>query len=175
MKPGEKVLRVLDVLTNIATIGAACAIIAVVWFRYGPSRQHQGVQPPGIETGAHVPIEGIDWKRSQRTVVLVLSTQCHFCTESAGFYREISKRRHPDVLKLVAVFREDVEAGRKFLSDHAIDVDEVLQRPVETTGAKGTPALLLVDAAGNLNKAWMGRVPPTIEQEILEQLPRSTS
>jgi hypothetical protein len=100
----------------------------------------------------------------------VLSTQCRYCVESAGFYREVAKRRRPDVLEVVAVFREDVAQGRRFLAEHAIAVDEVLQQAVETTGTQGTPALLLVDATGHLDKAWLGRVPPQVEQEILARL-----
>ena len=170
MKTGERALRILDVVTTVATLCAACALLAVIWARYGPGATNGPPRPTAIEVGAHAPIEGIDWKGSHSTMVLVLSTHCHFCVESTGFYQEIARRREPNVLRVVAVFNEDVGAARSFLSEHAIPVDAVLQQSPAKTGIRGTPTLLLVDAAGKVTKAWLGKVASATEKEILDRL-----
>jgi hypothetical protein len=178
VKGVEKSLRILDILTNIAIVAAACAIIAIGWFRYG-SAAAVGKPPDlrpsiGLKAGNSVPIGGIDWSQSRSTVVLVLSTSCQFCAESAAFYRQISMRRNPE-LKVVAVFREDVTAGRAFLSEHGVDVDGVVQQSPEELRIRGVPALLVVSPAGTLTKAWVGKVGPATEKEILRQLPTAGS
>jgi hypothetical protein len=168
-----RVVRALDILSNIATIGAAVAVVAVCWVRFHPTRPDQNVIQGGIgiKTGARVPIEGVDWNRGKTTVVLVLSTHCQFCTQSIPFYREISARRQPNGLRVVAVFPEDAEKGRSFLSQQGLQVDEVVQTPFYKIGVKGTPTLLLVDAAGMLTRGWLGKLSSSGEREILQALP----
>jgi hypothetical protein len=174
LKTSGKALRILDVVTTVATLCAACALLAVIWVQYGPGARRAASGPSRITAGTHAPIDGVDWKDSQSTVVLVLSTQCHFCVESTPFYQQISRRREPNVLRVVAVFNEDIGAARSYLSQHAIPVDEVLRQSPEKTGIRGTPALLLVDAAGTVTKAWHGKVAAATEKEILDRLsPRS--
>jgi len=34
---------------------------------------------------------GVDWKNNQRTLVLAISTTCHYCTESAFFSADSEK------------------------------------------------------------------------------------
>lgn len=172
MRIGEKLLRGLDALTNIAILGAAVAVMAIGWYRYGPGTT--GAAPErraaiSIKTGGQVPVEGVDWKGNRRTVVLVLSTTCPHCADSASFYRQISAHRKKG-LRIVAVFAEAVPTAQSFLSEHQVEVDQVLQRPPDKIGVRGVPAVLLVGATGKLDGAWLGKVGPSTEEKILRQL-----
>jgi hypothetical protein len=171
MNLGSKRLEVLDAATNVAILFVAFTIIALAWFKFGPNATAGAVvEPLSVKAGQRVKINGIDWGRSQNTVLLVLSTQCHFCAEGVPFYRTISSRRKPDVFRVVAIFPEDVAAGRKFLSEHEIEVDDVIQQSLKTVGAKGTPTLLVVNRSGALRAAWIGKIGAGAEHEILRQM-----
>src|SRR5262245_574333 len=43
--------------------------------------------------GKAISLPDTDWKKGDQTLVLVLSTGCHFCTESAPFYKEVIQKR----------------------------------------------------------------------------------
>jgi hypothetical protein len=121
--------------------------------------------------GKAISLPDTDWKRSDRTLVFVLSTGCHFCTESASFYKElVQKRAKQGNTRLVAVLPQPVDAGRKYLSDLGIAVDDVRQLPPNSIGVHGTPTLLLVNKDGVVTNAWQGKLPPSKETEVLSHL-----
>jgi hypothetical protein len=172
MNPGTRPAQMLDVLTNIATLAAACAVIVVSWSRSSATStpERRAANRPSVQTGIPVSIADVDWKLSRETAVLVLSTHCSYCVDSTAFYREISKRRKSGALRLDAVFTDELSAGKTFLSRHNLDVDQVLHQPLEGTGFKGTPTLLLVDTLGTLVEAWAGKVPSSVEETVLQRL-----
>src|SRR6266403_2612076 len=57
---------------------------------------------PSIQAGTKISLVGIDWSKSDRTVVLALSTGCHYCSESAPFYQKL-QQQNPNNVRLVAV------------------------------------------------------------------------
>jgi hypothetical protein len=121
--------------------------------------------------GKAISLPGTDWKRSDRTLVFVLSTGCHFCTESASFYKELAqKRAKQGNTRLVAVLPQPVDAGRKYLSDLGIAVDDVKQLPPNSIGVHGTPTLLLVNKDGVVTNAWRGKLPADKERDVIARL-----
>ena len=111
----------------------------------------------------------VDWKASDQTLVLVLSTTCHFCSESAPFYKDIIQKRRAGT-RLIAVLPQSVEAGRKYLSDLGIAVDEVRQAPPSSLGVRGTPTLLLVNKEGVITGSWVGKLHQQKELEVIARL-----
>jgi thioredoxin-related protein len=123
--------------------------------------------------GKAISLPDTNWKRSDQTLVLVLSTGCHFCTESASFYKElVQKRAKQENTRLVAVLPQPVDAGSKYLSNLGIAVDDVRQLAPNSLGVRGTPTLLLVNKEGVVTNAWLGKLPPTKEAEVLSRLKR---
>ena len=114
-----------------------------------------------------------DIAKDKRTLVLALSTQCHFCTESAPFFQRVRKETAKD-LKMVAVLPQPVNDSHKYLESEGVQVDEVRQARLNTIGVRGTPTLLFVDRSGTVKEAWQGRLLPDQEEEVLAAL-RSAS
>src|SRR4051812_27181887 len=56
-----------------------------------------------------IKLPGIDWSKNEQTLVMAISSTCHFCTESAAFYREIRARSR---VHTVAVLPQTVNEGR---------------------------------------------------------------
>jgi thioredoxin-related protein len=111
----------------------------------------------------------VDWKASDQTLVLVLSTTCHFCTESTPFYKQVIQKRKGRT-RLIAVLPQSVEAGRKYLADLGIAVDDVRQAPPSSLGVQGTPTLLLVNKDGVITSSWRGKLRPEKELEVIAKL-----
>ena len=114
-------------------------------------------------------LPGVDWARNGRTLILAISTKCHFCTESAPFFQRIGKERAKGV-RLLAVFPQPVADSQKYLQSEAVQVDDVRHTTLASIGVRGTPTLLLVDKNGTVDDAWQGKLPADGEKEVLAAL-----
>ena len=114
-------------------------------------------------------LTGVDYQKNGRTLVLALSTQCHFCTESAPFFRKLSESVRPNV-KMVAVLPQPVPEGEQYLSGEGLQVDLVKQESLSRLGIRGTPTMLLINAAGIVSKVWVGKLEAKQQQQVLSLL-----
>ena len=133
-------IKKLEVLANIAVIITSVILCSVLIKKYifSPTKQEASVEAiqskssassasrrPSIQAGTKVSLPGIDWSKSTRTVVLALSTTCHFCSESAPFYQELQQQK-PNSVRLVAVLPQPVEDSRNYLNKLGVSVTDVV-------------------------------------------------
>ncbi|MBZ5670300.1 MAG: thioredoxin family protein [Acidobacteriia bacterium] len=158
-------------LANVATIVVSVLLSVVlvkVFLLPQPSPAPNLAQPRvGMNLGQSLP--GIDWAKNKRTLVLALSTQCHFCTESAPFFQRIQKETAKN-LKMVAVLPQAVRDGHRYLEGVGVRVDDVRQAQLSEIGVTGTPTLLLVNGKGTVADVWQGKLQPDQEAAVLEVL-----
>lgn len=165
--------RKLEVLANVCIVAVALLLGAVlVKIHLLPKGEAAPPPPPSqLQPGSRLPLADINWADNGQTLLLVLSDTCHYCTESADFYKRLAQERAAhDSPRLVAVLPQEVERGRAYLDKLGVSVDQVLQAPVNSVGARGTPALILVDGAGAVTESWVGKLPPDRESEVLGKL-----
>lgn len=112
----------------------------------------------------------IDWKQSNQTLVLAVSSTCHFCSESAPFYKTLASNKGDT--RIVAVLPQSVEEGRKYLSKLGVAVDDIKQAPLNEIGVSGTPSLILVDNSGVVKNFWLGKLSVEKEQIVLDAVRR---
>ena len=110
----------------------------------------------------------IAWNQNGQTLILALSRNCHFCTESAPFYKQLSQSKGNT--HLVALLPQSVEEGREYLEHLGVSVDQVKQFSLEEIGVSGTPTLLLVDTSGVIKNRWVGKLSPEQEATVLSVL-----
>lgn len=166
----------LENLASLATILVSLLLSAVlvkVFLLPQPGPAPNPAQPhPGMSLKQSLP--GVDWAKNKRTLILAISTQCHFCTESAPFFQRIQKERAKDV-KMVAVLPQAVEESRKYLEGEGVQVDDVKQATLNAIGVIGTPTLLLVDGKGTVAQVWEGKLQPDQEGGVLAVLNKNAS
>jgi hypothetical protein len=121
-----------------------------------------------VRSGDAVNLPGIDWRENGRTLLLALSTTCHFCTESGPFYRRIGEGRGDT--RLVALFPQGVGEGRRYLRELGVEVNEVGQASLGDLGLSGAPTLIMVDGGGKVLKTWVGLLPSDAEKGVLDLL-----
>ncbi|MFN2597666.1 MAG: peroxiredoxin family protein [Pyrinomonadaceae bacterium] len=118
-------------------------------------------------------IPGVDWAGSGQTLVLAVSDSCHFCSESADFYRRLAQEKAwPGSVRLIAVLPQEVDRGREYLDKLGVSVDQVEQAQLSSIGVRGTPTLLLIDSTGSLKTSWVGKLTPDKEGEVLNRVVR---
>jgi thiol-disulfide isomerase/thioredoxin len=114
-------------------------------------------------------LPGIDWSKSTRTVVLALSTTCHFCSESGPFYQKLQQQK-PNSVRLVAVLPQPVEDSRNYLSKLGVSGADVVQSSLASVGVSGTPTLLLIDNQGSVTDSWVGKLSESEAARVIAQL-----
>lgn len=169
----------LELLVNVAIIIVAMllgTVLARPLYVLPIPKQPDGVQSTLIKPGTKLSLSGLDWNKGDQTLLMVLSTNCRFCTESSPFYQRLVQQKggRGDV-RLVAVLPQSVIEAQKYLSDHDISVDEVRQSVPGAFYANATPTLILVDRTGSVVESWAGKLPPQKELEVLDRFLRNTA
>ena len=65
---------------------------------------------------------------------------------------------------------QSTDAGRKYLSELGVTIEDVRQLPLNAVGVAGTPTLILVDKEGTVKKVWIGKLPESAQSEVISQL-----
>lgn len=161
----------IELCANVAIIVVALLLVAVLVKRFLPSSTASNQSATTVAVGTKVPLTDTDWGKNGRTMLLVLSTQCHFCTESASFYQRLAQERATlNNVRLVAVLPQTVGDSQQYLSKLGITVDEIKQSSLNSMGVSGTPTLILADNTGSVSGAWVGKLPADKEAEVLGRL-----
>lgn len=162
----------IELFANIAIILVAISLVAVLGKRFVFTRPAPSPPPDSQQlVGQKFALPDVDWSRSNKTLVLVLSDKCHFCTESAPFYqRVVRERAQRESFRLTAVFPQAVSDGRRYLDGLGVAIEEIRQASPDSIGVRGTPTLLIVNNAGVVTDSWIGKLPLETEAEVLSRL-----
>jgi hypothetical protein len=164
--------RKIEIFANVAIIGVALVLAGTLVRTYilprpvvNSSVQNAQLIHPGTRFSSQV----VDWGKNNQTLVLALSQKCHYCSESANFYKRIVESHSRDT-RLIALLPQDAPTGQKYLQDLGVSVDEVKQASLDSIGVQGTPTLLLVDKDGVVQNVWIGKLSENEESEVLAKL-----
>jgi len=169
----DNILKKTELLANIAIIIVAILLGGVLVKRYlltSDEAFDDRNSVSRIAAGTKVSLPEIDWAKSDRTLLLVLSKGCHFCSESAPFYQRLVLDTDGRGVQLVAVLPQDVNEGRQYLNELGVAINEIRQSPLDSLGVGGTPTLILVNREGVVTDSWVGKLPPDKESEVLDRL-----
>jgi len=157
---------------SIMLVAILFSVVLLKSYSGQPTPKKDQPSPPPVtqkllQKGDVLTIPKVNWQNGQ-TLLLALSTSCHFCTDSAPFYQRLSKD-HGDA-RLVAVFPQEQDQGENYLTRLGVKVDDVEQASFMDLGISGTPTLILVDSTGKVVNKWEGALPPNRESEVVGQL-----
>ena len=167
--------KTVKVTINIAITLAVLSIV------FGKNYLLSSVQPdarspesPAVTAGTRLSLQDVNWTENKRTLLMVLSDGCRFCTESAEFYKKLlQERAKRNDVRIVAVLPQEIRVARAYLNKLGVSVDDVMQSPLNVVGVKGTPTLILVDDEGVIRGSWLGKLPAEKELEVLNRLRES--
>jgi len=160
----------LEVAVNVAIL-CVCVLIGVIGVKkfllHSPDTA--ALMP---QKGTRLELAGVDWSRADRTLVMALSTQCHFCSESAGFYQRLLPAATVSKVPVVAVFPQPTNEARAYWTSQNLPLGgvDLEQAPMERIRVSGTPTLIVVDRKGLILRAWAGKLPAQGEAEVIKAI-----
>jgi len=158
----------LETATHVFLIALCCLAGGIlIEQRFFPPRQDDPL-PPRTLVGREVKLPGADWQAAPVSVLLQLSSTCHFCNESMPFYRQLVAARQAGAVKVpvIVASADAVAVMRKHLEDEQVNVDKVLHwRP--SAFATGTPTVYIVDSKGVVKRVFIGKLDASREKQLL--------
>ncbi len=145
-----------EAVSNIATVCVATLLSVVLVKLYLlPAQRVTAPVRPAAPTVASVAagtslkdkLPGVDWASNEKTLVLAISTTCHFCRESEPFYRRL-RQELGGRMKIIAVLPPPTTEAEQYLKSADLRVDQVKELSLDRIGVRGTPTILLVDGKG---------------------------
>jgi hypothetical protein len=163
----------LDMATNVAVI-AVCALIGAELVSRQGARIFQKSQAAAravLHVGDTIaPFPGLDLSRTERTLLIIVRTDCGYCTQSLPFYRRLlSVSRSPDA-QLAIVSAETQARLRTYLAGNDIRADLTLSVDARSLTVDVTPTLILVDRKGLVRRIWRGRLDEAGESEVVREV-----
>jgi peroxiredoxin len=162
----ERVAKKVELVANVGIV--IVALLAATLF----VRNYLGHEPKlkPIAVGSKFKLKDVNWKANGKTLVLALSTNCHFCTESAPFYRELVKEAKARNVRTIAVFPQSPTQATSYLTAQTVTVDSIQQSLLPDIQVLGTPTVLLIDEDGKVKAVWIGKLPAEQERDLLARL-----
>lgn len=166
----DRLSKRIEIAANIAIIAVAVLLGLVIFKNYlvaKPQEKADSVEYGSQAKNTKISIADVDWHKNGQTLVLAVSSACHFCTESGPFYQQLAKARGRT--QLLAVLPQPVEEGKRYLETLGVAIDEIKQRSLNSINVRGTPTLLLVNSEGIVTNTWVGKLQAEQEAEVLSK------
>jgi len=166
----SKIYQKIELMVNILIIVVAALLVGILIQKYffSGSPMVSGIKSPII--GAKVQIADIDWPKSNKNVLLVLSKGCRYCTESAEFYKKLIQQTQGKNVQITAVLPQAKEEAEKYLSELGIPGVEIRQSQLDSLNVGGTPTIIVADDKGVISDVWIGKLSSNEETEVVNKL-----
>lgn len=163
--------RKMEILANASTIDVAVlmSVGLVKSFILRPVSPGTARIPEAVVGGSLKRALPLDYTKNRATLILAISTHCHFCAESVPFFQRIRERAGDKIVTAV-VLPETVEEGQRYVAERQIRATEVRQVSLAGLGAGGTPTILPVDDSGIIRNIWVGKLDAGGQDKVLSIL-----
>jgi hypothetical protein len=163
------VKKIFDYLVSVATLVLA---VSAVWMIVNNSIGASGKQqaPPAYVVGDTVPaIDGVDFSEAAKTLLVVMKSDCPYCTASSDFYRRLltEQRERNAPVKIVFIAPADDSRFDVYLGENQLPTSSVARCTAGQLKIRGTPTLLLVDKKQRVEGKWDGKLPTRTEEDAV--------
>ena len=163
--------RLINVVANVCLLVSAGALGTAVWQKYSQAHRLARSQTRlPFQPGDRAPvISGISYREQSSSLVIFLSTMCHYCESSVPFYNRLTGLSSHRGLRLFAVFAQPEDQVQSFRGRLGLLVDSVPGVNFSRIRVGSTPTVLLIDRIGVIKRTWVG-VSTQNEAEIIRAL-----
>jgi len=175
-------IRKLEAIANVAVVIAAVVLCSIAIKKYLlPTLRKEVVatqtsialpaapQKRSIAPGTRISLPEVDWSKSKLSVLLALSTKCHFCSESAPFYQQLQQAM-PKNVAVVTVLPQTVDDSKPYVNKLGLSSSRVVQSTLASVNVSGTPTLMLIDQNGVVKDSWIGKLSDQEIKNVLERI-----
>lgn len=164
--------RAIEIISNAVIVLVVLVVGTIFVKNYLINRSNRQFLEPSV--GDTLKIPGENFSEHDQTLLIVLKEGCRYCAESAAFYRQIV-RGNALVHNLHITVVLPSGDKKEYLDELKLPVSDVKHADLKTIKVGGTPALVLVDKHSTIQKVWMGKLPPSMEDEVKKTLGISCS
>jgi hypothetical protein len=168
----RSVAKKLELAANIGIVITA-VLVAILFIRNYTQKQADPQHVIALNT--KFALKNVDWQANDKNLVFAVSTTCHYCTESAGFYKKLVEECKQQHVHTIAVLPQSPAEAQAYLTGEGVTVDEIRQSDLPTLEVNGTPTLLLIDRTGLVKHVWTGKLPSTKESDVETALGQTVS
>lgn len=161
-------MKYLNAVANVALIIGVVIASAELLHRRTEAARPEPTQIPKL-VGSRLAISGVRFSETRNSLVIVMSTSCHFCKDSLPFYRRLSEQTDRP-FELVTILPQSVTESSDYLDKAGIKAEKVISANLGPMGIWATPTLLLVDRGGTIKDVWVGRLDQGGERSVLTKL-----
>jgi hypothetical protein len=113
-----------------------------------------------------------DWSQQSSTAVIAIRDGCHFCEDSASFYRRLVYMEQQREIKthIVFVLPDSQSIGRSDIPTNAAESQVFYNVPLRSFGVTGTPTILIVSNSEQIVRVWQGELTPDEENKAISFL-----
>jgi thioredoxin-related protein len=159
----------IEVAANISIVLVAILLGTALIKNYVFTKKQD--KPSTITIGAKLALPGIEWAKSDQTLLLVLQKGCHFCSESAPFYKQIVQEfGNRSEVQVIAALPQEVGESKQYLNELGVQIANIRKINPASLGVTGTPTVVLVDRTGTVTGVWVGRLPRESESDVINRL-----
>jgi hypothetical protein len=103
---------------------------------------------------------GYDWSQRSYTAVVAIRDGCHFCEDSAPFYRHLVSMEQRGEIKahIIFVLPDSESIGKLDIPENAVGTQVFYKVPLKSLGVTGTPTILLVNNSEQIVRVWRGEL-----------------
>jgi rhodanese-related sulfurtransferase/thioredoxin-related protein len=154
----------INVLANVILAVA----VAVFLFTFGWQMVRERLSMVSAsQKGNRIEISGIKFSESDQTLLLVLNKDCKFCQQETPFYHSLSTQARTKRVGFIVAFQDDIEQGRKYLSDGNIVASNIIRVRLDSINVEGTPTLFLLNKDGEIVGKWAGTLSEAAHDYII--------
>jgi thioredoxin-related protein len=159
----RRIKEALEAVSNVLVI-VGVIVVGVIFYRA------HATSDAGLRLGDHLPqLVQYGWSSHQHSLLIVVRDGCHYCQESMPFYRKLVKLRddgHTDI-GIVAVSPDSRDVATKDLVKNEVNIPVIAPFELSRLKVFGTPALILVDHNGVVEKYWIGKQDEIGENDVI--------
>jgi peroxiredoxin len=159
----RNVAKKLELAANVGIVITA-VLVAILFARNYMQRQADPQHT--VALGSKFALKDVNWQSSEKNLVFAVSTTCHYCTESASFYRKLVEECKQQHVRTIAVLPQSPVEAKAYLDGEGVTVDEIRQSDLPTLEINGTPTLVLIDQGGLVKHVWTGKLPSAKEGDV---------
>jgi len=163
----------LETATHVFLIGLCCLAGGILIEQRFFSEPDNASGPAPALVGREVRLPGAEWQSAPVSVLLQISSTCHYCNESMPFYRQLMAARSAASAKVpvIVASADAVAVMQKHLEDQQVSVDKVLHSRLEGFDTV-TPTVYIVDSKGMVKRVFVGELDSSGQKELLSIVQR---
>lgn len=166
----SKVKSYLEVMTNVAVLLVALVVLSAFSWSYFAQKSSPSLKD-GLRKGkAMAQLPKLDYSSSSQTLLIAMSTQCHYCAESLPFYRQLvtTQQGNGQATHIVAVFPNTDDEVRQYIEQNHLNIDAIGGVDFRALNISSTPIMVLIDKSGKIRDFWIGKLPESEEQQVVK-------